>query len=164
MHHGLAGTLSWACAAPWAKCPHAHRQDRQSRHRAPRTLIGFDARSEDAGQAESESVTVAERVRCTSVKFGFPNDEVLHGHRLYGAGLGYYQLHEVDNSAWLIELRAIEAFHDHAPEVPFENGHHFVLTFHDSTVEAIASDVRLVGSCGSRAEAVRRMTLLAGLD
>jgi hypothetical protein len=92
-----------------------------------------------------------------------PNDEVLHGHRLYGAGPGYYQLHEVDNSAWLIELRAIEAVHDHAPRLPFENARHFVLTFHDSTVEAIATDVRLVDSYGTRAEAVRRMTVLAGL-
>lgn len=128
-----------------------------------RTLIGFYARSEDAGQSDSDAVTVAELVGCTSVKFGFPNDEVLHGHRLHGAGLNYYHLHEVDNSAWLIELRAIEAAHDHAPEVPFENARHVVLTFHDSPVEAIASDVRLVGSYGTRAEAVRRMTVLAGL-
>jgi hypothetical protein len=88
---------------------------------------------------------------------------VLHRHRLYGAGLGYYRLHEVDNSAWLLELRAIEAVHDHPPDVPFENARHFVLTFHDSTVEAVASDVRLVGSYGTRAEAVRRMTVLASL-
>jgi hypothetical protein len=128
-----------------------------------RTLIGFYGRSEDADQWDSDAVTVAELVGCTSVKFGFPNDEVLHGHRLYGAGLGYYQLHEVDNSAWLIELRAVAAVHDHAPEVPFENARHFVLTFHDSIVEAIASDVRLVGSYGTRAEAARRMTVLAGL-
>lgn len=111
-----------------------------------RTLLGFYAQSEDGDQSESEAVSVAELVGCTSVKFGFPNDEALHGHRLYGAGLGYYQLHEVDNSAWLIELRAIEAVHHRAPAVPFENARHFVLTFHDSTVEAIARDVRLVGS------------------
>jgi hypothetical protein len=128
-----------------------------------RTLIGFYARSEDADQSDTDEVIVAELVRCTSVKFGFPNDEVLHGHRLYGAGLGYYQLHEVDNSAWLVQLRAIEAVHHRAPAVPFENGRHFVLTFHDSTVEAIASGVRLVGSYGTRAEAARRMTVLAGL-
>lgn len=128
-----------------------------------RTLIGFYARGEDAEQTDSDAVTVAELVGCTSVKFGFPNDEVLHGHRLYDAGLGYYGLHEVDNSAWLIELRAIEAVHEHAPEVPFENARHYVLTFHDSTLEAIAHDVRLVGSYGTRAEAVQRMTLLAGI-
>jgi hypothetical protein len=71
-----------------------------------RTLIGFYARGEDAEQRNSDAVTVAELVGCTSVKFGFPNDEVLDGHRLDDPGLGYYEPHEVDNSAWLIELRA----------------------------------------------------------
>jgi hypothetical protein len=70
----------------------------------------------------------------------------------------------VDNSAWLIELRATEAAHNHALGVPFENARHFVLTLHDSTVEAIATDVRLVDRCGTRAEAVRRMTVLADLS
>lgn len=128
-----------------------------------RTLIGFRGRSQDADQSDGGEVIVVEMVDCTSVKFGFPNDEVLHGHRLHGAGLGYYQLHEVEDSAWLIELRAIEAVHDHAPGVPFENARHFVLTFHDSTVEAIASDVRFVGSYGTRSQAARQMTVLAGL-
>ena len=128
-----------------------------------RTLIGFSARGEDADQSDGDAVTVAELVGGTSVKFGFPNDEVLHGHRLYGAGLGYDQLHEVDNSAWLSELRAIEAIHDHAPEMPFANARHFVLTFHDSTLEAVATDVRLIGSYGTRAGAIRQMTVLAGL-
>jgi hypothetical protein len=128
-----------------------------------RTLIGFYARGEDAEQTDSDAVTVAELVGCTAVKFGFPTDEVLHGHRLYDASLGYYKLHEVDNSAWLVELRAIDAVHEHAPEVPFENARHYVLTFHDSTLEAIARDVRLVGSYRTRAEAVQRMTSLAAL-
>lgn len=127
-----------------------------------RTLIAFYGRNEDADQSDSDEVVVAELVGCASVKFGFPGDEVLHGHRLYAAGLGYYQLHEVEDSAWLIELRAIEAVH-HRALVPFENARHFVLTFHDSTMEAIASDVRIVGSYGTRAEAARQMTVLAGL-
>jgi hypothetical protein len=89
-------------------------------------------------------------------------------HSHYGAGLGYYRLHEVDNSAWLDELRAIETVHYRPPVMPFENARHFVLTFHvltfhDSTVEAIAREVRLIGSFGTRAEAARRMTVLAGL-
>jgi hypothetical protein len=98
------------------------------------------------------------------MRFGFPNDEVLHGHPLFSVGLGYYRLHEVVNSAWLMELRAIEAVHDRAPAMPFENARHFVLTFHDSTLEAIAADVRLAGSYPSRAEAVKEMTRLAGLS
>jgi hypothetical protein len=38
-----------------------------------------------------------------------------------------------------------------------------VFTFHDSTLEAIAVDVSLVGTHASRAEAVEQMATLAGL-
>lgn len=64
------------------------------------------------------------------------------------------------NSAWLAELRAIEAVHDHAPEVPFENARHLVLTFHDSTLEAIATGARFAGSYLSRAAAFQEMARL----
>lgn len=128
-----------------------------------RTLVGFHAAEQAGGAADRLSVTVAELVTCTSVKFGFPNDEVLHGHPLFDAGLDYYQLHEVGNSSWLRDLRAIEAVHDRAPAVPFEKERHFVLTFQDSTLEAIATDIRCIGSYPSRAEALSAMTRLTGL-
>ena len=134
-----------------------------------RTLVGFTAAEpvSDAGQesdaAQSEFVNVAELIECTSFKFGFPNDEALHGHPLFGAGLSYYQLHEVENSSWLRELRAIEAVHDRAPAVPFEKERHFVLTFQDSTLEAIATNIRCIGSYCSQAEALTAMTRLTVL-
>jgi hypothetical protein len=128
-----------------------------------RTFVGFFP-SDDSPPTDSEEVIVVELAECTSVKFGFPNDEALHGHRLSGAGLTHYQLHEVLDSAWLTQLRAAEAVHPQAPGVPFRNARHFVFTFHDSTLEAIAVDVRLVGIYGSRAEAVNQMATLAGLS
>lgn len=85
------------------------------------------------------------------------------GHRLYGSGLTHCQLHEVLDAAWLAQLRAVEAVHPQAPEAPFRSARHFVFTFHDSTLEAIAVDVSLVGIHGSRAEAVRQMATMAGL-
>jgi hypothetical protein len=128
-----------------------------------RTFVGFFPSDDDSRTSGSEEVIVVELARCTSIKFGFPNDEALHGHPLYEAGLTHYQLHEVLDSAWLTQLRAIEAVHPWAPEVPFRSARHFVFTFHDSTLEAIAVDVSLVGSYGSRAEAVEQMATLAGL-
>jgi hypothetical protein len=134
-----------------------------------RTLVGFvaagqvSAAEQVSEAAHRECVNVAELIGCTSFKFGFPNDEVLHGHPLFDAGLNYYQLHEVENSSWLRELRAIEAVHDRAPAVPFEEARHFVLTFQDSTLEAIATDIRCIGSYHSRAEALAAMTGLTGL-
>lgn len=90
-----------------------------------------------------DEVVTAEFVRCTSFRMGFPNDEALHGHRLWGRGLESYRAHEVSESAWLAELRTIESVHPEASAVPFEDARHFVLTFHDSTVEAIAGAIEV---------------------
>ena len=73
--------------------------------------------------------------------FGFPNDEVLHGHRLWGAGLTFYAAHRVDESAWLDELRRIEAVHDRSDAIAFPDSHHYLLAFHDSTLEAVATGI-----------------------
>ncbi len=71
-------------------------------------MVGFFARDEDSGQADSDAVNVAELIGCVSIRFGFPNDQALHGHPLFSVGLGYYQLHEVVNSAWLMECKCSE--------------------------------------------------------
>jgi hypothetical protein len=103
-----------------------------------RTLFGFYA--PDDGITDDQ-VRVAEFVGCFSVRFGFPNDEVLNGHPLWGRGLEFYAAHEVLDSPWLTELRQIELHHEQAPAVPFAEAKHFLLTFHDSTLEAIADAV-----------------------
>ena len=105
---------------------------------------------------EDEDIT-AEFVGCTSITAGFPNDEVLHGHRLWGKGLTFYAVHEVLNSSWLAELRAIEAVHPMSRPLPFDNARHFVLTFHDSTVEAIARDLVRLASHKSMRQAIRSL-------
>ena len=63
-----------------------------------RTFVGFFP-SDDSPPTDGEKVIVVELAECTSVKFGFPNDEALHGHRLYRAGLAHHELHEVLDSA-----------------------------------------------------------------
>jgi hypothetical protein len=85
---------------------------------------------------DGQEVRVAEFVGCTSVVF--PNDEALHGHRLWGKGLEFYALHQVVDSEWLRELRNVERVHERASDAPFPHSQHFVLTFHDSTLEAVA--------------------------
>lgn len=105
-----------------------------------RAFIAFHGRTD---QVEEDEVVVAEFISATSIKAGFPNDEVLHGHRLWGHGLEFYSTHEVFDSSWLKELRAIESAHPQSSPVPFPDARHFVLAFHDSTVEAIARDLVL---------------------
>ncbi|UVK46038.1 hypothetical protein BPNPMPFG_001637 [Mesorhizobium sp. AR07] len=68
-------------------------------------------------------------------QFGPPNDEAISGHRLYALGLRPYEGFEVINSSWIASL-------EKANRVPdlFSGYRHFILTFHDSTLEFIAKD------------------------
>jgi hypothetical protein len=89
---------------------------------------------------------------CSSIRFGSPNDEVLHGHPLYGRGLEFYQAHIVRNSAWLAELNVINSAHSQYRGPSDET--HFLFAFHDDTFEAIADEVRVEEFEGSMRSAL----------
>lgn len=76
--------------------------------------------------------------RCSISKFGYPNDEALGGHRLYGKGLGFNGFFEVLDSEWIAELKR-----GNKVQFPnfkaFADKRHFIITFQDSTFECIAS-------------------------
>jgi hypothetical protein len=77
----------------------------------------------------------------TSVKMGSPNDEVLNGHPLWGSGLEFYQAHGVRNSPWIRELMEINRVHSGFHERNWSEMRHFILTFHDETVECVAREM-----------------------
>lgn len=104
-----------------------------------RALVAFYVPDWDV--TDGLEVQTAEFVFCDSIMFGFPNDEALHGHRLYGHGLGFYGLHVVEDSTWIAELKRIERVHDRAPAEPFAGAKHYILAFHDTTLEAVAEDL-----------------------
>jgi hypothetical protein len=104
---------------------------------------------------------VAELLRCVCVRFGFPNDEVRGP--LLAHGLALYGVNEVIASPWLDEMRAIERQHPQASPEPFPGARHYVHTFHDSTLEALADDVAVRGDFVGRFGAVAAMTQIAGL-
>ena len=83
---------------------------------------------------------------CSSIKFGSPSDEVLHGHPLYGRGLEFYEAHKIHNSGWIEELEAIQESHHRYRGPGSVRGNHYILAFHDETFEAVAEhvDVRTV--------------------
>ena len=83
-------------------------------------------------------VGIVEFKQVTSVKVGSPNDEVLHGHPLWGSGLEYYRAHEVRNSPWITELMNVNRVHDSFDESRWSGTRHFVLTFRDETLECVA--------------------------
>ena len=120
-----------------------------------RTFVVFTQPDRDQ---VSEGCTAIEFVGCLGLSTGFPNDEALYGHTLWGKGLSFYQVHEVIESSWLNRMREIERHHSGSPDIPFEGVRHFVLTFHDSTVEALARDLVVAGSYASAADAITEVS------
>jgi hypothetical protein len=83
-------------------------------------------------------IGVVEFKRMTSLKIGSPDDEILRGHPLWGSGLEFYGAHEVKNSPWVTELMEADRAHEHFDESQWTGRRHFMLTFHDETLECIA--------------------------
>ena len=88
-----------------------------------------------------DRVAIAHFPRVSSVVFGAPNDETLEGHRLWAKGLKHYSVSEVRNSSWIDLLERQNAVHDRHNKTRFLEGKkHYVFTFHDSTLEIIATE------------------------
>jgi hypothetical protein len=83
-------------------------------------------------------IGVVEFKRATTVKIGFPNAEVLRGHPLLGSGLEFYSAHEIKNSPWITELVDVDRAHERFDESQWNGRRHFMLTFHDETLECVA--------------------------
>ncbi len=96
---------------------------------------------ESLATGEEEHVIEISFEGCSNVQMGHPNDEVLHGHPLWGRGLSLYEAHVVHNSPWLEEHRRINSVHDYHSDATWERLHHYLLAFHDEVVEALASDI-----------------------
>jgi len=76
---------------------------------------------------------------CYWTTFGYPNDEALSGHPLYGRGLCAYRIFDVHNSHWgrRKTLQNRVAF----PNTPDFNARHLIFTFHDSTFECLCRGI-----------------------
>ena len=109
----------------------------------PPVPAGGDA-AMGAGRHSSEHrpVAVVEFIGVHAVLFGGPNDEALSGPRLYGRGLEYYAIHEVRASSWITEVERVNSVHPHHQDGWHTWLRHFVITFHDETLECLARDVR----------------------
>jgi hypothetical protein len=94
------------------------------------TIVGPDAPGQPA--------VIVRFSRVTASMFGPPNDEAFSGHPLASRGLHPYGAFEVFDSSWVRRLERMNAVHPrHRPE-SYATCRHFVLAFHDSTLECIA--------------------------
>jgi hypothetical protein len=105
--------------------------------------------------SEHRPIALVEFIGVHAVLFGGPNDEALSGHRLYGRGLEYYAIHEIRSSSWITEAQGVNSVHPHHQDGWHEWLRHFVITFHDETLECLARDVRTEVSAYSFPEAIR---------
>jgi hypothetical protein len=103
----------------------------------------------------SFGVVVAHFDECLITTFGYPNDEALGGHPLYAKGLRHHGVYEVHGSSWPghLETQNRRVFpHSH----PFLH-RHFVISFHDSTFQCLATAIRLESFIQPLAEVVARV-------
>lgn len=96
--------------------------------------------------------------------FGHPNDEVLHGHPLYAAGLQPYAACEVFDSPLIASLAKINSVHPRHDPARFSTLRHIVFTFHDSMFECVARTYDVTTSeatsTGERFDQLRAMIRL----
>lgn len=80
---------------------------------------------------------------CFAFSLGVPNDEALHGHRLWGKGLQYYSFHEVIGSDWIADMMRRNRVHHRHSDNLFSGLRHFIITFQDMTFECVAHDYKV---------------------
>jgi hypothetical protein len=90
------------------------------------------------GPRADPGIGVVEFKRMTSLKIGSPGGEGLRGHPLWGSGLESCRAHEVENSSWITELMDADRGHERFDESLWSGRRHFLLTFHDETLECVA--------------------------
>lgn len=93
-----------------------------------------------------------------SYYMGAPNDEALQGHPLADRGLASYAAFDIRPSSWIKSLERMNSVHpNHDPE-RFENYYHFVVAFHDTTFECVATSCEVETHMGSVRSLTPRMT------
>ena len=106
------------------------------------TFLTFNAmKFSDDGFYHDAGTALVGFSRCRVTKFGYPNDEALDGHPLALKMQGAYDVYEVLNSSWVMQLE--EQNRVSFPNTGRWKSRHFIFTFHDSTFECLADDLKL---------------------
>ncbi len=102
-------------------------------------LFGYHVRT-GVGTPSPPTWAIVSVDRYLNLRFGYPNDEVIEGHRYGTVGLASYCAHEVIGSEWIGEMMLANRVHRGHSDSMFEAYRHFIFTFHDSTLEFVARD------------------------
>ena len=100
---------------------------------------GTSVRVVDVADDAPAAIAIVRFRGVTAARIGSPNDEVMDGHPLHGRGLEAYRAHVVKRSRWVQELQAINSVHRCYDPARWTDQNHYLLAFHDETVEVVAS-------------------------
>jgi|SRR5215203_780731 len=123
-----------------------------------RAFLTFNAMKVENDAYDAVGTAVVELIRCSTTKFGYPNDEALAGHPLYGKGLEAYEIFEVLDSNWIAQQREQNRVNFPDPPRKIPTLRHFVFTFHDSTFECLADDIKVEIAKDPFAETLERLS------
>ncbi len=77
---------------------------------------------------------------------GYPNDEALDAHPLYEHGLKHYGFHLISESPLIADLDRRNRMHEpHVVGRYQKDFRHWVVTFHDETLEVVGRSARVLG-------------------
>jgi hypothetical protein len=104
------------------------------------TFLVFRAQRQPDSGCDDAGWAVVEFDSCSITKFGYPNDEARSAiPRLTGVSYDFY---EVIDSEWRSEINHLNRFG--FPNLPdLLEDRHFLITFHDSTFECLASGMHV---------------------
>jgi hypothetical protein len=98
------------------------------------TWVTFNAmKLQPDGLYHPAGTAIVEFSGCSLIKYGAPNDQGIAEHPLYPKMEGGYEIYEVLRSSWIAELG-------------WENSdlaRHFIISFHETTFECIAHDMKM---------------------
>lgn len=108
------------------------------------TFLSFNANQiQTDGSRIDVGHAVVEFTQCVRTQFGHPNDEARHKHPRYefseNNGEGIF---EVLNSSWIQQIDRDNRY-SFSNTTSVERLRHFVFTFHGSTFECVAVDIKL---------------------
>ena len=78
-------------------------------------------------------------------RLGYPNDEALRGHPLAKHGLENYHAYFVENSHLIAEIENQNRLHRAFRPGMYGRFRHWIVTFHDETLEVVALRAAIVG-------------------
>ena len=108
-------------------------------------------RRRDDGIKEVAGYAVVEFTLCHWSTFGYPNDEAIDGHPMYGKGFDAYGAFEVFNSPWT--ARMTEQNRVAFPDTKKCPCRHLILSFHESTFECLVERANVAAIKGGYFEA-----------